>query len=73
MNNQFFTISKNIFDINSSILNEYENILFSDEFKINNNLSVLRNENEINNFVNIKKLLSDITKFNVKINYCKKN
>jgi hypothetical protein len=63
MNNQFFTISKNIFDINSSILNEYENILFSDEFKINNNLSVLRNENEINNFVNIKKLLSDITKF----------
>ena len=63
MNNQFFTISENIFGINSSILKEYENILFSDEFKINNNLSVLRNENEINKFVNIKNLLSNITKF----------
>ena len=44
MNNQFFTISINIFCINNSILNEYEKILFSDEFKINNNLSALRNE-----------------------------
>lgn len=63
MNSQYFKVSKNIFNVNNTILDEYEKIINLDEFKVHDNISILQNKNQINKFINLKNLLSNITEF----------
>ena len=67
MSDNFFQSFKNKFNIDTSILNEYENILHSDEYKIDKNVSNIRTHDQINKYSNIKNLFYNISEYIEKI------
>ena len=62
-NTKFFQITKNFFNINEEILNDYKNIIQKKDLKITQNISVLRSEDVIKLYKNIYETYIKVNNF----------